>query len=314
MHEQIKKERFQDLVNNPGVFAFARRVLTDSYTDCVPGFEDAMQSLLQEAFDSLSAAGDNQDRFNHTIITLRDDVFRKQEPSFWFNRLYKRYKRELKPQYRFRNLQDWLSGKQVLDLGCGDGLTSLVLSQQGFKVYLTDVLDYRDPAAKSLPFAPMTDSQTIPFRGKCFDMGIVFAVLHHVEAEDLVPLLDTLHQTCRQLIIEEDCYAIPAELDGLPQVLDRDEQLRAFVALPLEEQLRYLMFVDYFANAITQGLPEMDMPFNFRTVREWHELFADRGFCVQETRVMGFQKGFFNRSSHVWFLLEANCSGIESGL
>jgi hypothetical protein len=47
------------------------------------------------------------------------------------------------------------------------------------------------------------------------------------------------------------------------------------------------------------------MPFNFRTVGEWHELFANRGFDVQGTRVMGFQKGFFNRSCHVWFLLEA---------
>lgn len=306
MHERIKKESFQDLVNNPDVFSFARQVLTHSYIDCVPGYETAMQSLLQEAFGALVAAGTDLDRFHRTIVALRDEVFRKQDQSFWFNRLYKHYKRELKPQYRFRNLRSWLSGEQVLDLGCGDGLTSLEIFRQGYEVHLTDVLDYRDPAAKSLPFAPMTESTIIPYPGKYFDTAIVMAVLHHVEAQDLLPLLDGLHQACRRVIIEEDCYAVPPNLDGLAQVLASDEQLRAFMALPLEEQLRYLMFVDYFANAITQGLPEMDIPFNFRTVQEWHELFADRGFCVQETRAMGFQRGFFNRSCHVWFWLETN--------
>jgi len=303
VHERIKMERFQDLVNNPDVFAFARRVITDSYIDCAPGFEAAMQSLLQKAFDALEAAGSDQPRFHHTIVMLRDELFRKQDESFWFNRLYKHYKRDLKPQYRYQNLRGWLSGEQVLDLGCGDGLTSLALSRQGFKVYLTDVLDYRDPAAKPLPFTPMRDSKTIPYPGRHFDMAIVFAVLHHVEADDFFPLLEELHHSCHQVIVEEDCYAIP-EMDGLGDVLERDEQLRVFMTLPLEEQLRYLMFVDYFANAITQGLPEMDLPFNFRTVREWHEVFTDRGFRVQATRVMGFQKGFFNRSCHVWFLLE----------
>lgn len=305
MHEGIKKESFQDLVNHPLVFNFARQVLTESYVDCAPGYEAQMRALLQQAFSALEAAGSDRDRFQQTIIDLRAQVFRKQDPSFWFNRLYKHYKRELKPHYRFRNLQSWLKGEQVLDLGCGDGLTSLVISQHGFQVSLADVLDYRDPAAKSLPFAPMSDTQAIPYPGKHFDSAIVMAVLHHVEARDLFPLLDELQQASHLVIIEEDCYAVPMDLEGLDPVLERDVHLGAFMALSPENQLRYLMFVDYFANAITQGLPEMDMPFNFRTVQEWQELFAVRGFRVQETRVMGFQKGFFNRSCHVWFWLES---------
>jgi hypothetical protein len=77
------------------------------------------------------------------------------------------------------------------------------------------------------------------------------------------------------------------------------------MTLAPQDQLRFLMFIDYFANAITQGLPQMSMPFDFRAVEEWWAIFEAQGFRVQETLVMGFQKGNFNRSCHVWFVLDA---------
>jgi hypothetical protein len=57
------------------------------------------------------------------------------------------------------------------------------------------------------------------------------------------------------LIIEEDTYLVPGNVTPpIEQVLQKDHYLRAFTALPAEDQLRYLMFVDTFANAITQGI------------------------------------------------------------
>jgi hypothetical protein len=131
------------------------------------------------------------------------------------------------------------------------------------------------------------------------------AVLHHVAPAHLCPLLAELRRVARRVIVEEDCYAVPDDLDDLAEALARDAHLREFVALPVEDQLRSLMFVDYFANAITQGLGQMDMPFEFKTVREWQSLFAAQGFRVQKTLILGFQKGNFNRSCHVWFVLDA---------
>jgi hypothetical protein len=105
-------------------------------------------------------------------------------------------------------------------------------------------------------------------------------------------------------MVEEDVYLLSPDLPGLDEALAKDPDLASYVDLPAGTQLRFLMFIDYFANAITQGLPEMDMPFNFRTLSEWWTLFGENGFRITETRLMGFQPGFFNRSCHVWFLLD----------
>jgi hypothetical protein len=183
-------------------------------------------------------------------------------------------------------------------------LTSLVLQQNGYQVALTDVLDYRDELARDLPFVQMGDPVSLPYPAESCDTTLVFAVLHHVQPEHVRSLLTNLRRVSRRVIVEEDCYGVPADLAGLADVLREDPQLRDFMALALEDQLRYLMFVDYFANAITQSLPQMDMPFDFRTVREWHALFTAQGFKIHQTLVKGFQKQHFNRSCHVWFVLD----------
>jgi SAM-dependent methyltransferase len=296
--------RFQDLAGDPRILQFARQILTRSYVECVPGYETAMLALLEQSFSALAQAADEESRFLEVVNSLIVEVFRKGDPDFWFNRLYHRYKSHSKPQSRFSKLQPWLRGSSVLDLGCGDGLTGLVLHQNGFQVSMTDVLDYRDEAARTLTFRAMVDPRAIPYATDCFDTAIVFTVLHHVDGENLVPLLDELRRTSRRVIIEEDSYDIPASLENLAEVVAEDEQLRSFMALPVEAQVGYLMFIDYFANAITQGLPQMHMPFHFKTVREWQALFAGRGFRVERTLVKGFQKGYFNRSCHVWYILE----------
>ena len=305
MYDPIKSERFQDLFAHPQVLAFARRVITESYVECAPGQETAMRDLLDRAFDMLIAGRDDDATFRSAVDALLTDVFKKQDPAFWFNRLYQDYKRHIKPQRRFQKLQPWLAGQRVLDLGCGNGMLSLIMAQHGYQVALTDVLDYRDEIAQALTFRPMTDAVTIPYPDEVFDTAIVLAVLHHVERGNLKPLLAELRRCSRRVIVEEDSYLVPERLEGLSQVLRRDAHLREFMALAPEDQLRFLMFIDYFANAITQGLPQMNMPFDFRTVEEWWATFEAQGFCVQETLVMGFQKGNFNRSCHVWFVLDA---------
>lgn len=305
VHDHIKAESFRTLLSNPRTLAFAQKIITQSYVECVPGYEDAMRDLLQRAFAILTASRDDERAFQAAVASLITKVFKKQDPDFWFNRLYQGYKRHFKPQDRFLKLQPLLSGERVLDFGSGNGLTSAILAQHGYRVSMTDVLDYRDEGAKALPFVQMDDSTTLPYPAGSFDTAIVFAVLHHIEPENVRPLLTDLRRVSRRLIVEEDCYGVPDDLQGLAEALRDDAQLREFVALSLQDQLRFLMFLDYFANAITQGLPEMDIPFEFRTVREWQALFADLGFEVHETLVKGFQKQYFNRSCHVWFVLDA---------
>jgi hypothetical protein len=183
-------------------------------------------------------------------------------------------------------------------------LTSLALQGAGYSPWLTDILDYRDPAASRLPFLPMPGPGSLPFAGQHFDSSIVLAVLHLVEAESLAPLLKDLRRRAGRVIVEEDTYDLPPDTESLPAALERDADLGAFMDLTPGDQLRYLMFVDYFANALTQGIVEMEIPFNFHPVSEWMRIFGEQGFRVSAIRVMGFQPAFFNRSCHVWFILD----------
>jgi SAM-dependent methyltransferase len=302
-------ERFRTLVRRPKVFSFAQHNIIEGYVDCVPEHAAAMRALLEEAFVLLERGSEDGERFRQSLSAIYERVFHKDEPGFWFNRVYRDYKREYKPGRRFKELQPLLLGERILDLGCGNGLTSLTLQQHGYQVFLTDVLDYRDARARHLAFQPMTDAGTIPFSGERFDTAVIFAVLHHVQEENIIAILQNLHTICRRVIIEEDTYQVPEHLPGLKKVLEKDRYLKAFMHLDPADQLGLLMFMDYFANTLTQGITAMHIPFNFKTVKAWQHMFAEYGFSVQKTIVKGFQPKLFNRSCHVWFVLDAETNG-----
>lgn len=301
----IRNETFQDLVNQATILDFSRRVIYRSYAECVPGYEQDMGNMLDEVFDRLlKAAKRTPAEFKAAIPSLATEVVRRKDPDFWFGLLYEHYKVEVKATRRFENLKGLIFGQHILDYGCGDGWLSLVLKQHGYQPFMTDILDYRAEAARGLPFAALQQPIHIPAGDHAFDTALVMAVLHHVELDDLPAVMQELHRTSQRVIVEEDTCGLPTDLAGLSELLDRDEFLREFTGMTLENQYRYLIFIDYFANAITQGIGEMDFPFNFRSVPEWWTYFHQHGFQVSQTQVMGFQPGFFNRSCHVWFVLD----------
>ena len=72
-------------------------------------------------------------------------------------------------------------------------------------------------------------------------------------------------------------------------MIDNDEFLQEFVLMPLKDQLRTLMLYDFVDNAFVQGIPEMNFPFQFRTVPQWQSVLAANGFNVVETDLIGFK-------------------------
>jgi hypothetical protein len=74
--------------------------------------------------------------------------------------------------------------------------------------------------------------------------------------------------------------------------------------MPLAVQQQVLALIDFFANAIAQGLPEMNMPFEFKTITEWEQVLLQYGFKVNKSLVVGFEPGRMHKSCHVWLVCE----------
>ena len=306
--KNVQTETFQDLLQNQTVYPLFKTILSESYIECAQMYLDGkyvepMKALLDDCFGRLE---ENRDDINHlrgAVLTIISQVFCKQDNDFWFNQLYRHYKRNVKPQKRFEMMKPYVLGNNILDFGSGDGLFAKEFADHGYSVLTTDVLDWRDDCAASIPFVPMSSICRIPFPDNSCDTITVMAVMHHISEDSFAGVFGELRRLGKRVIIEEDCYSVPMRTDFMPMI-QKDTQFQRFIMLTPEDQFRFSMLLDYFANAISQGVIEMNFPFEFRSVSDWEKIFRENGFKVQNTILLGFQKGNFNRNCHIWYVID----------
>ncbi len=294
-------------LRNPRVAEFTANSVKAGYRQFFGDKNDQVCQMVDQAFEQLVRSqrdGENCAQLVKVTTELLKNTFRKSDPSFWFNRVYRHYKIEIKPETDFQQLQQLLPGKSVLDYGCGSGYFAARLARGGYKVFTTDVLDYRYPEARSLPFMRMASPTDIFYPDDSVDAAVVQAVLHHIGPNDLPLVLQRLRKIAKFVLIKEDTYGLSEHMEGLNEKLRSQPLLREFVAMSLEMQLQVLVLIDFFSNAIAQGLPEMNMPFEFKTVTEWQKVLADNGLRVNKTVLAGFEPGRMHMSCHVWLLCE----------
>jgi len=294
-------------LRSPTVVEFVRSSVKAGYLEFFGEYSDEVCGMVDRAFDRLSRSQRDRidpDQLVEVTSALLEDTFKKSDPSFWFNRVYHRYKTQTKPEADFQRLQKLLPGQSVLDYGCGSGYLSARLAKGGYKVFTTDVLDYRYAEARHLPFVQMASATDIAYPDDSVDVAVVLAVLHHIDPDDLARVIQRLRKIARYALIKEDTYGLPEQLEGLTESLATQSLLRSFVAMPLGVQQQVLALIDFFANAIAQGLPEMNMPFEFKTVTEWEQVLLQNGFRVNKSLVAGFEPGLMHKSCHVWLVCE----------
>ncbi len=277
------------------------------YLEFFGAHSDEVSGMVDHAFDRLlQSQRDGVDPSELVKVTsaLLHDTFKKSDPSFWFNRIYHEYKTQTKPEADFQRVQKLLPGQSVLDYGCGSGYLAARLAKGGYKVFTTDVLDYRYAEARHLPFVQMASATDISYPDDSVDVALVLAVLHHINPDDLPGVIQRLRKIARYALIKEDTYGLLPQVEGLTESLAMQPLLRSFVAMPLEVQQQVLALIDFFANAIAQGLPEMNMPFEFKTVTEWERVLLQNGFRVDKSLAVGFEPGRMHKSCHVWLVCE----------
>jgi SAM-dependent methyltransferase len=296
-----------DTLRNPTVVEFVSAAVKAGYSEFFDAANGRVCAMVDGAFVQLAQSqqgGTNPAHLAKVTTELLEHTFRKVDRSFWFNRGYHQYKTKTKPETDFQQLQKLLPGERVLDYGCGSGYLAARLAKAGYKVFTADVLDYRYKEAQRLPFVQMASPTDIPYADDSADVVLVQAVLHHINPDDLPLVLRRLGKISRHALIKEDTYGLPDHLEGLAEALKKQPLLRRFVAMPLAMQHQVLVLIDFFSNAIAQGLPEMNMPFEFKTVTEWQQVFLSNGFKINKTVLAGFEPGRMHMSCHVWLLCE----------
>jgi SAM-dependent methyltransferase len=296
-----------EALRNSTVVEFVRASVKAGYREFFGEYNHEVCGMVDHAFDNLSKSQSNEvdpGKLVNVTSALLHDTFKKSDSSFWFNRIYHQYKTQTKPEADFQRLQKLLPGQSVLDYGCGSGYLAARLAKGGYKVFTTDVLDYRYAEARHLPFVQMTSATDIAYPEDSVDVAVVLAVLHHINPDDLPRVIQRLRKVARYALIKEDTYGLPEQIEGLKESLAAQALLRSFVAMPLEVQQQTLALIDFYANAIAQGLPEMNMPFEFKTVTEWEKILLQNGFRVNRSLVAGFEPGLMHKSCHVWLVCE----------
>ncbi|MGH9546753.1 MAG: class I SAM-dependent methyltransferase [Terriglobales bacterium] len=294
-------------LRSPTVVDFVKSSVKAGYQEFFSAYRVEVCAMVDHTFDRLwrsQSDGADPDRLVETTSALLQDTFRKSDPSFWFNRIYHQYKTQIKPESDFERLQDLLPGKRVLDYGCGSGYLAARLAKGGYQVLTTDVLDYRYPEARHLPFVRMASATDISYPDDSVDVALVLAVLHHIDPKDLPGVLQRLGEISKFALIKEDTYGLPDQIEGLRESLGTQPLLRTFAGMTLDLQRQVLVLIDFFANAIAQGIPEMNMPFEFKTVTEWERVLLESGFRVNKSLVVGFEPGRMHKSCHVWLVCE----------
>jgi 2-polyprenyl-3-methyl-5-hydroxy-6-metoxy-1,4-benzoquinol methylase len=297
---------FPEVLQNQVVVDFVREVVKENYREFFTGHHEVEQ-MVDAAFDLLvSSQSVRPKKLQQTVATINQTIFRKDDPKFWFNTMYHEYKTRARPHWDFSRLHPFLHGTTILDYGSGGGYLALELERHGYQVLTTDVLDYRVPEARHLLFRQMTSPVAIPYPDTSADTTIVKAVLHHIAPANLSPVLKELARVSKRIIIEEDTYDVPQMLNGLEELAHTQPQFSRFRSLSARNQFESLMLIDYFANAVAQGLVEMNFPFQFKTIPQWTAIFAAHDLNVTQIELLGFQLANVNRSCHVWFICDRN--------
>lgn len=203
-------------------------------------------------------------------------------------------------------LKPYLVNNSILDLGCGTGKISQVLSKKGYQLHLADVYknDYIREHLSQLPFSLIENEKHLPFENSFFDNVLIFTVLHHTS--DPLKMLKEVKRILKpagRLHLIETVFGIDktesSNLSG---------PTKEFINLSHEEQRLVTMFFDYFGNHVTAHYTTdpkklIPVPFNFNEPKKWLEIFNDLGYKVIEKKHLGVEPN--TGVYHIFFSLEA---------
>jgi SAM-dependent methyltransferase len=300
-------------LNDPSAVEFTRGLISKNYAEYFTGHEQAASQIVDHAFDLLiqsQAEKADSDKLDTAVAAILRDGVKKEDRSFWYNRLYNYYKSTIKPKAEFEKYQPYIQGTKVLDFGSGKGYLAQLLTWSGYEVIGTDIEDYRAANLLEIPFIKMTSPKTIPLPSRSIDTALVITVLHHIDKKLLSSILKELARISKRVIIVEDITLEGVNQKTVPSELLGQHQYQLFKSLSTTSQSNANILTDFFGNVVSQGITNMNLPFQFRTIPEWKLVLEDNNFHVKETNLLGFS----NKYIHGFFKALFVCESFPSDL
>lgn len=180
---------------------------------------------------------------------------------------------------------------RVLDLGCGLGTLLSCLIERGTNEEFVGIDIKASPEweslnAQNIHMEVVLEDQFLPFLEKEQpDIVTITWVLHHMEYEEQKRYLRSLFGALKKgatIVVLEDSYA-----EELSPEAGR-ERYEAFMKLSPDERLKVMGALDWIANRVFSMRTTMPVPFAYRTLEDWKDLFEEVGFRVSKTRFLGF--------------------------
>jgi len=174
-------------------------------------------------------------------------------------------------------------GESVLDIGAGDGWLGHRLQQElGVIVEGVDVSDYNLAPIK----VHLYDGATLPFADTSFDAAMLVFVLHHCSNPESV-LSEALRVTKEGVFVFEDTYDSPWQ-----KLFTLWNDVHTNILHGLIKVLK---------GYARPGVTRMPMPFRFRSVRGWLDVFSRYRVTVEDIRV---RPSGYKPLTHTMFFLK----------
>lgn len=142
---------------------------------------------------------------------------------------------DLKRIYEFQRFIGLLSGKNILDLGCGSGDHSDYFAKRGLNVTCADISEEIIKLCKEKGLnADVMDIENLTFDNFSFDGIWAVTSLLHVPKSKLPPVINKLHQILREKGI---LYVCVKEGKGEGLIKDKEFDSQRFFAFWEKEEL-----------------------------------------------------------------------------
>ncbi|MFH1776839.1 MAG: methyltransferase [Candidatus Omnitrophota bacterium] len=210
---------------------------------------------------------------------------------------YHNYRSSQRPIMELELIQQHISSGTFVDVGGGypGALVNAIANDPRVeKVIVTDIEE---------EYAQSQDGPTIlfitHFQDNIFyvplppiaDTILLKYVLHHINNARLKKFLQDIFRVLKpggRVIIFEDSYS-----EHMPPELGNSQLIEKFSGLSNAQKTKFLRFSDWFSNRVAIGIPGIPMPFNFKSIEQWQNIFEEIGFHVEPQYI-----GFLENKAH----------------